>query len=103
MRKLTLTLLLACMGAHADTVGMVNNKGGGVIVLTDVSCKTESGYYVYSQLPNAPTQFGCWWSDDAMVHITWSDGEFRSYPLNAFTVNHRNADRMRARENRKTY
>ena len=103
MRNLALTLLLACASVQADTVATANNRAGGTTVLTDVPCKKEGGFYAYSQVPTGNTQFGCWWSDDAMVHITWSDGDVRSYPFNVFVVNHKNADRLRARERSNVY
>ena len=105
MKKLVLMMLFACACAQADTLATMGNAAGGTVILTDVPCKNGGGYYVYSQSPTASTQFGCWWSDDSMVHITWNDGDVRSYPINYFKVNSRIADRLRARENgnRPTY
>ena len=105
MKKLALILAFLSACAYADTIATTENKAGGTVILTDVPCKNGSGYYVYSQSPTASTQFGCWWSDDAMVHITWSDGDVRSYPFNIFRVNKKNSDRLRREENnnRPTY
>ena len=100
MKKLALILAFLSACASADTIATLENKGGGLIVLTDVICRNESGYYVYSQQPSAATQFGCWWSDDSMVHVTWSDGDVWSYPISHFRINPTKAQKMRERENR---
>ena len=100
--KFVCVLLLTCSSVQAGTVATAENRSGGTTVLTDVPCKNEKGLYVYSQSPRSPTLFGCWWSDDAMVHITWQDGEFRSYPLHIFNINYENVEKLRKRE-RPTY
>ena len=99
MKKLFLGLsLVLSQFCNAETVATARNSGGGLIVLTDVSCTKESGFVAYSNHPSARTQFGCWWSDSTMVHITWSDGDFRSYELSGWTVNTEVANRMRRKE-----
>ena len=95
MKKLFLSLVLAVSPVLADTVATMTNDNGGIMVLTDVSCRDGSGYHMYSQSPNYRTLFGCWWSDSSMVHVTWSDGEIRSYPLALWRVNIEVARRMR--------
>jgi hypothetical protein len=95
MKKLLLSLILAVSPVLADTVATMNNDGGGIMVLTDVPCKDGGGYHMYSQSPNYRTLFGCWWSDSSMVHVTWYDGEVRSYPLALWRVNLEVARRMR--------
>jgi len=99
MKKLLLSLILAASPVLADTVATLNNDNGGIMVLTDVACKDGSGYHMYSQSPSYRTLFGCWWSDNSMVHVTWSDGEVRSYPLALWRVNVEVARRMRSRGN----
>jgi hypothetical protein len=69
--------------ARADTVATLKNQGGGQIVLTDIKCRTMSGMVAYGTHPNNSTLFGCWFLDDIFVHITWSDGDTRSYPRTA--------------------
>jgi len=95
MKKLLLSLILAASPVLADTVATLNNDNGGIMVLTDVPCKGEGGYHIDSQSPNYRTLFGCWWSDSSMVHVTWTDGEVRSYPLSVWRVNIEVARRMR--------
>ena len=95
MKKLFLSLILAAAPVLADTVATMSNDSGGIMVLTDVSCRDGSGYHMYSQSPNYRTMFGCWWSDSSMVHVTWSDGEVRSYPLGLWRVNIEVTRRMR--------
>ena len=95
---------LACLSitVQADTVATLRNKGGGLIVLTDVQtevCKDFAGS-VYSTNENSKTLWGCWFSDDLMVHVKWNDGDIRSYPISAFEVNVPNARRMRERNSR---
>lgn len=102
MKKLLIVLLFAIKSVYADTAATFINGTGGKTVMTDILCKNQSGYIAYSQNPRGSTQFGCWWSDDTMVHITWSDGEFRSYPFRVFEMNHQVLDRMRARQNKGT-
>ena len=95
MKKLFLSLILAVSPVLADTVATMTNDNGGIMVLTDVPCKGDSGYHMYSQSPNFRTLFGCWWSDSSMVHVSWTDGEVRSYPLQLWRVNIEVARRMR--------
>lgn len=87
---------------NADTVATARNSGGGLMVLTDVDCNGNRGFVAYSSHPSFRTQFGCWWSDNSMVHITWTDGEMRSYELSTWTVNVEVANRMRKKD-RETY
>lgn len=100
MKKLLVILFLAYTQAYAETAATMNNASGGITVLTDVGCANNKGFIVYSQSPRSSTLFGCWWSDDSMVHITWEDGDFRSYPFDFITQNISVLNRMRSR-NRK--
>ena len=83
----------------ADTVGWMENNGGGKIVLTDNTCKSDARQFMaYASSSSISTQFGCWFSDDTMVHITWeSSGNFRSYPLENWNINNEAAKRLRQR------
>jgi hypothetical protein len=100
MKKLLIALMLVAGSALADTAATMQNGHGGTTVLTDVDCDSGRGFIVYSQNPTGTTFFGCWWSDSTMVHITWQDGDFRSYPFKIFTLNIPVLDRMRVK-NRK--
>lgn len=91
---ITLSLCMA-LTAWADTIATVPNTADGKMVLTDIKCTDKPGWVVYSSSPKATTQFGCWFSDDSMVHITWSDGDFRSYPLNRWEINFDVLQRLR--------
>jgi len=101
MKKLILVALLAINCAYADTAATFPNNSGGMTVLTDVPCERSRGYYAYAQNPRARTLMGCWWSDTSMVHINWSDGDFRSYPISFFSPGDLNTtvlNRMRSRD-----
>lgn len=90
------------MAAQADTVATLRNKSGGLIVLTDVQpniCKGFAGS-VYSTSETNQTLWGCWFSDDTMVHVRWSDGDTRAYPLEMFDVNVQVARRLKERNSR---
>ena len=98
MRKI-LVLLALCGIAHADTIATLRNKAGGVIVLTDVQtdrCRDFVGA-VYATMDNNQTSWGCWFSDDLMVHIKWNDGDTRAYPIDSFTINTEAVRRLRDR------
>lgn len=100
MKKLLLGLLF-CGMAHADSIATLNNKAGGMIVLTDVPCKNDMGFYSYASSQTSSTQFGCWWSDDTMIHIVWlADKDLRSYPISAFTVNIEKATKLKKNQER---
>ena len=90
MKKI-LVLLLLSLSAHAnaDTVAWMQNQGGGKIVLTDKDCQEDSRQFMaYASSNSISTQFGCWFSDDMMVHITWSStGNFKSYPIENWNIN----------------
>lgn len=73
-------------------IGYTKNGADGYIVLTAVPCnygtkQAWSGKFAYTQAPRFITQYGCWRSDELMVHIDW-DGEVgsRSYLADIFTM-----------------
>lgn len=98
MKKI-LVLLLLCLSVHAnaDTAAWMPNNGGGKIVLTDKDCQEDPRQFMaYTTSSSISTQFGCWFSDDVMVHITWSStGSFKSYPLENWNLNHEVIRRMK--------
>lgn len=98
MKRFLLGLSLVLSVCNAETLATTRNNGGGLIVLTDVDCEKKNGYIAYSNHPTARTQFGCWWSDSTMVHITWADGDFRSYELSGWNVNVEVANRLKRKE-----
>lgn len=100
--KRLLGLMLAAMtaaAAHADTVATLNNRAGGVIVLTDVATDSCRGFVgaVYATGERNRTMWGCWFSDDLMVHIRWDDGDTRAYSIGSFEINEPVARRLRNR------
>jgi len=100
--KRLLGLVLAAMttvAAHADTVATLRNKAGGVIVLTDVTTDSCRGFVgaAYSTTSSNRTMWGCWFSDDLMVHIKWSDGDSTAYSVDVFDINEAVARRLRNR------
>lgn len=99
MKKLFLIFAMLAFNAQADIVAAMSNRNGGTMVLTDVDCKSGNGMVAYTQSPSVSTLFGCWWSDKIMVHITWNDGDVRSYPISAWDVDAEVAKRMKKRHN----
>ena len=98
MKRLLIGLAM-CGLAHADTIAMLKNQANGVIVLTDrkEGCSKYPGA-AYSVSGNSNnTWWGCWYSDDIMVHIDWNDGAKTSYLVDNFTVNHENLRKLRER------
>lgn len=102
MKKLILIAAIAASSVYADTVATLRNRSGGMIVLTDVqtdSCRGFAGS-VYTTTDTNRTLWGCWFSDDTMVHVRWSDGDTRAYPIDAFEVNAQTARRFKERNSR---
>ena len=102
MKKLLLIAALAATSVYADTVATLRNKDGGLIVLTDVqteSCRNFAGS-VYATTESNRSIWGCWISDDKMVHVRWYDGDTRAYPIDAFEVNAQTARRLKERNSR---
>jgi hypothetical protein len=99
MKKFLMCLMLCAGMAHADIIATLRNKAGGLIVLTDVSidrCKNYAGT-AYATGSDSKTTWGCWFSDDLMVHVRWTDGDTTAYPLENFTVNEEVVKRFRER------
>lgn len=99
MKKLMIVLALCAGMAQAETIATLRNKAGGLIVLTDVvteRCKGFAGA-VYTISDNNQTQWGCWMSDELMVHVRWSDGDTRAYPIDNWTINEEVLKRFRER------
>jgi hypothetical protein len=78
--------MLLCASCFAETVATSQNKGGGLMVLTDLKCKRENTRIIYSQHPGYNTITGCWFIDELFVHVFWDDGDFRSYPIANWSV-----------------
>ena len=97
MKKLICAFFATLSIAQADTLATAPNGAGGLLVLTDVPCSESSSFYAYTSHPNAETQFGCWFSDSSMVHITWRGGVVRSYELTGWNVNQDILKKMRSR------
>ena len=97
MKKYLIALCFLCTVAYADTVATSKNEAGGMMVITDVPCTGSNGWYAYASARTTSTLFGCWWSDQTMVHISWNDGDVRSYPLGLWEVNNEVADRLRSK------
>lgn len=96
MKRIILLCALVAGSVMADTVAVSKNSAGGLIVLTDIPCD-GMGFYAYASSNQTSTLFGCWSSDQTMVHIIWKDNDVRSYPLTNWTINGEVADRLKAR------
>lgn len=102
MKKLLCIFFATLSIAQADTLATTLNNAGGLLVLTDVPCEGTRQYHAYTSHPTAETQFGCWFSDSSMVHITWRNGSVRSYDLNGWDINQDVLRRMRAKTRNST-
>jgi hypothetical protein len=82
-----LVLALTATQAHATAIATMPNKAGGEIILTDVVADVCNGNMIaYTTSPTGPTQYGCWWNDERMVHIMYdNDGRTWSHPISNFT------------------
>lgn len=87
MKKLITSLLIVAGAAQAGVFATLRNNAGGMMVLLDEKCSSGTGSIIYSMARDLPTQWGCWVYDGYMVHVRWADGEIRSYPGSAWTVN----------------
>jgi hypothetical protein len=93
MKKLLLAImLLLSLNAEAKVIAELANNGNGLIVITNEKCKSSTGMVAYIQIPNFPTLLGCWTYDDDFVHIMWSDGDLRLYPMNLWTMKEKKAN-----------
>ena len=78
-------MLFISSSAMADT-WVMNNNGGGQIVLTDRLCKGYKHlYYAYTHTPQAYFD-GCWALLDGKVHVVWEGKDRRVYNLNDFVA-----------------
>lgn len=103
MKKLLL-LLAFCGFAHAETLGYIQNQNKGFIAITDLpdGCGRYPGaaYAISGNTNN--TLWGCWYSDDMMIHIDWNDGVRTSYFIADFTLNVEKIRRFKERRNGKS-
>jgi hypothetical protein len=88
MKLIIAVLALSVSGlAQSGTLLFGFNKLGGKLVLTDEKCTTSAGGFAYSVNPNGNNLHGCWTYDEAIgVNIIWSDGAFKTYPLDNFQL-----------------
>ena len=103
--KLFFLSLVLCGSIYAETIATMRNRAGGLIILTDVSterCKAFAGV-AYTTTEDNRSTWGCWFSDELMVHIRWPDGDPRAYPIENFTIDYDAAKRLRERIKGKKY
>lgn len=86
MKKLFLALALVLQICNAETIATQPNVAGGMIVLTDVKCKTGKSMVAYGTTKDGQTSFGCWFLDDNFVFIRWDDGTVRTYPFDVWQM-----------------
>ena len=99
LKSALVALAVAFTPVYADTIGVLRNKAGGLIVLTDLreGCPRHPGAAYATTDSSNRTMWGCWYTDDLMVHIEWHDGDRTSYLLENFTINSDNIRRLRER------
>ena len=72
--------------AFGGVVAETNNNIGGKIVLLSEKCENGTSYLAYSVANGQSTLIGCWAMDESHIHIKWSDGDIRSYPMHVWTT-----------------
>ena len=97
MKKLLICLALWCGLANADIIATLKNKAGGLIILTDVKTDKCKNGVAYSYGSSNTTYWGCWFTDELMVHVRWTDGETTAYPIENFTITEEWANKSRRR------
>lgn len=85
MKKLLIGLLLVSGSVMADT-WVMNNNGGGQIVLTDRVCKQSKALFEAYTHTNAGYWSGCWAIVDGKVHVVWEGKDRRVYNINDFVA-----------------
>lgn len=78
-------LVFLCLSAHADT-WVMNNNGGGKVVLTDRKCKDKDAPTLYQAYTYTNQVYldGCWALVDGKVHVSWKGQGRRVYEMNDF-------------------
>ena len=101
MKKIFIILAFCSSVVYAGTVAALKNQANGLIVLTDMKegCARYPGAAYAVSGDTNKTFWGCWYSDDLMVHIDWKDGEKTSYLLENFTINSEAVRKLRERRN----
>ena len=85
MKKLFIGLVMLVSGSVMADTWVLQNNGGGQIVLTDRKCPGHPSLFeVYSYTDKVYLK-GCWAVIDGKVHIGWEQGQGRRvYELNDF-------------------
>lgn len=85
-----LIALALCMPlvAHAESM-FAQMKSGGRVVITDGSCSINNKSFpelrgAYLVKSDSSFMHACWAYADGMVHVVFSDGDRRAYPIGAF-------------------
>ena len=71
--------------ARAEAIAQSPNKIGGSVILFDRQgvCSTTMKT-VITRAKDGTTVMGCWYYADGLVFVKWSDGDVRTYPIEAF-------------------
>jgi hypothetical protein len=84
MKKLLIALVLVSCNALADT-WVMNNAGGGQVVLTDRVCKGHPSLREAYTYTNSVYLEGCWTLLDGKIHVAWNKNQGRKvYEINNF-------------------
>lgn len=86
---LLLISLLTSGAAQADILGIIPNKMGGGIYLSDEQCPGQQTRVVWStKRGGGNVIYGCWFYYQATseVFIIWNDGQTYNYPASAVIV-----------------
>lgn len=72
--------------ANAEAIAQTPNKNNGSIILFDTKGACLDGQKtVVARGGNGTTMFGCWFYYEELVWVRYSDGDIRTYDINAFT------------------
>lgn len=72
--------------ARAEAIAQIPNKSNGSIILynTKGACLNNQKTAI-ARSESGSTLFGCWFYYEELVWVRWSDGDIRTYDVNAFT------------------
>lgn len=93
MKTFLIAALAAALSgpATAGVIASLGNGAGGQIKLTDEACKNTERpgkvwRFAYSTVPGGQFVTACWQATDEEILVIYDDGNYRLYPISAFTL-----------------
>ena len=84
MKRLLLIAAFVAAPAMADSWAMPNQTGGEIVLVDRLCPGYKHIMQAYTYLPNGKTMTGCWFYQDGMVRVVWSDNTEYTYPADKF-------------------